>query len=105
MIRWARAGRQPDCWEPPTRCAALRRSTRADVPFRNPVVFPLAVPEDRDDPPARSVVEELDAVDAPGERLGIRGRAQGLVGAEHVGDVAEAVLASADLALEEAVAL
>src|SRR5690554_684222 len=76
----------------PPECPGIRLSFRT-------------VPEDRNDPPARAVVEELDAVDAPREGLGVRGRVQGLVGAEHVDDVAEAVLTASDLALEEAVAL
>src|SRR5688572_31774498 len=65
------------------------------------IVGALGVPEDRDDPPAGAVVQELDAVDAARERLRIRLRVLRVIRAEHVRDVAEALHAAPDLALEE----
>src|SRR5437762_14072284 len=63
----------------------------------------LAVPVDGHDVPARAVVEELNAVDTPSERLGVTGRSLRFVRAEDLGDGAEAVDRAADLVLEESI--
>src|ERR1700723_1058979 len=62
----------------------------------------FGVPEDVDDPVAITVLEELEAVDAAGERRGVVGVVAGLVSALDLEDVAELLHLVVDGVLEEA---
>src|SRR5688572_10729140 len=72
---------------------------------RDRVVRSLAIPVHRHDPPTLAVVQQLNAVDPARERLRVLGGTLRVVRAERVSHVAERVRLSADLALEEPVAL
>src|SRR4051812_23866877 len=82
------------------RCIMLRYSLLGKGFGGGRVAGPLGVPVDGDDPPAGAVPEELGAIKPPRER-GLAFRPPRLVGAEDVGDVAEGLGASGDLALKE----
>src|ERR1017187_4070291 len=73
----------------------LKESRRDLIPLA------LAVPVDRHHPPARAIIEQLDAVDPAGERLLVGGRVPRLVRAEGLRDVAVGLRGSRDLLLEE----
>src|SRR5436853_1101610 len=69
---------------------------------RGRIVRPLAVPQHRHDVPTLAVPQQLNAVDAFGERLAAL-FAPRFIRAEHVGDAAKTLLLSRRLILEEAV--
>src|SRR5262249_20726064 len=82
--------------------AGASRKREKTLQRRERVAGALVVPGDREDPPAVSVVEELDAVDPADEGLALRRPAE-LVRGEDVGDVSEAERAPFELTLEEGV--
>ena len=53
---------------------------------RNGINGHIALPEESHDPPTSAIVQQLNAVDAARQRLGIVGRVARLVGAPDVGD-------------------
>src|SRR5688500_19735045 len=85
----------------PTPARLASPAAALQVLRRDRIVGPLGVPEDRDDPPAGAIVQELNAVDAARERLRIRLRGLRVIRAEYVRDVAEPLRSAPDLAFEE----
>src|ERR1035437_1767090 len=68
---------------------------------RDLIPRPFAVPVDRHHPPARAVVEQLDAVDPARERFRVASHMPRLVRAERLRDVAVGLRGPRDLFLEE----
>jgi len=69
--------------------SALAQVSTLKVLFRNRVLRTLVLPVDRQDPPATSIVEQLNAVDPAHERLGIVRIVARLVCAPNMRDLAE----------------
>jgi hypothetical protein len=88
--RWAR---QPQ--------DALLLDPRRKLP-RQRMLRTFVLPEHIHHPPALVLPQQLDAVDAAHEGLGVIWAVAGFVAAEGVGDVAEALAAAGDFGLEEA---